>query len=98
MNSARPCNTTTVPLRPGGGAQRAKRKLTPSGVLIAPVTTWSGTGLAGMETSFMDGHEAAAASWAWLIAGGELVFLCLVFFFFCCVFVFFWFLFVLCFF
>jgi hypothetical protein len=53
MNSARPCSSTTVPLRPGGGAQRAKRKLTPSGVLMAPVTTWSGTGLAGVETSFM---------------------------------------------
>src|SRR5262245_21472656 len=53
MNSARPCSTTTVPLRPGGGAQRAKRRFTPSEVLIAPVTTSSGTGLAGMETSFM---------------------------------------------
>src|SRR5262249_17782766 len=53
MNSARPCRTTTVPLRPGGGAQRAKRRLTPSEVLIAPATTSSGTGLAGMETSFM---------------------------------------------
>jgi hypothetical protein len=40
-------------LRPTGGAQRAKRKLTPSGVLMLPVTTSSGTGLAGMETSFM---------------------------------------------
>jgi hypothetical protein len=44
---------TTVPLRPAGGSQRAKRKLTPSGVFNSPVTKLSGTGLAGMETSFM---------------------------------------------
>ena len=30
MNSARPWNRQTVPLRPGGGCQRAKRRLTPS--------------------------------------------------------------------
>src|SRR5262249_57808174 len=49
MNSERPGNRQTVPLRPGGGAQRAKRNDTPSGVLRVPVTTASGTGLAGME-------------------------------------------------
>ena len=65
MYSARPCNSTTVPLRPGGGSKRAKRSETPSGVLTAPVTTWSGTGLAGMEMSFMTyismGYRHAAA-------------------------------------
>src|ERR1700758_1663943 len=53
MNSARPWNTHTVPLRPGGGAQRANRSDTPSGVLSVPVTTSSGIGLAGIETSVM---------------------------------------------
>ena len=57
MYSARPCSTTTVPLRPAGGAQRAKRKVTPSGVLMLPVTTSSGAGLAGMETSFMEAEN-----------------------------------------
>ena len=61
MNSARPCSTTTVPLRPAGGAQRAKRKVTPSGVLMLPVTTSSGTGLAGMETSFMEPEMSRCA-------------------------------------
>src|SRR5262245_2396661 len=61
MNSARPCRTTTVPLRPGGGAQRAKRKLTPSEVLITPVTASSGTGLAGVETRFMKKRDERCA-------------------------------------
>ena len=61
MYSARPCSTTTVPLRPGGGAKRAKRKVTPSGVWMLPVTTSSGTGLAGMEMSFMKNERCAPA-------------------------------------
>src|SRR5262249_58789736 len=55
MNSERPWNKQTVPLRPGGGSQRAKRSDTPSGVLTVPETAASGTGLAGMETRFMRG-------------------------------------------
>src|ERR1700719_2169222 len=54
IHSARHCKMTTVPLRPAGGSQRAKRKLTPSGVFNSPATKLSGTGLAGMETSFME--------------------------------------------
>src|SRR5262245_49506786 len=54
MKSERPWNRQTVPLRPGGGAQRAKRSETPSGVFRVPETTLSGTGLAGMETRVMD--------------------------------------------
>src|SRR5436190_21777258 len=53
MDSPRPANTQTVPLRPAGGAQRANRSSAPSGVLIVPLTTSSGTGLAGIETSVM---------------------------------------------
>jgi len=53
IHSARPWKMHTVPRRPAGGSQRAKRKLTPSGVLSMPVTKLSGTGLAGIETSFM---------------------------------------------
>src|ERR1700730_415001 len=53
MNSARPWNRHTVPLRPGGVAHRAKRNETPSGVFKVPVTTSSGAGLAGIETSVM---------------------------------------------
>jgi hypothetical protein len=49
MNSARPWKMQTVPLRPGGGAKRAKRRLTPSLVFSIPATVSSGTGLAGME-------------------------------------------------
>jgi hypothetical protein len=48
MNSVRPWNTQTVPRRPGGGAQRANRSATPSGVFSVPTTQSSGTGLAGM--------------------------------------------------
>src|SRR5260370_24262093 len=51
MNSARPGSTSSVPLRPWGGAQRAKRNATPSGVLRTPVTAPSGTGFAGVEMS-----------------------------------------------
>ena len=40
-------------LRLAGGCQRAKRSSAPSGVLMVPLTTLSGTGLAGMETSVM---------------------------------------------
>src|ERR1041384_2629181 len=54
MYSVRPWNTHTVPLRFTGGAQRANRSSAPSGVLIVPVTTSSGTGLAGIETSVME--------------------------------------------
>ena len=52
----------TVPLRPGGGAQRAKRSSTRSGVFSVPVTTSSGTGLAGMDMSFMKRKTAAGAA------------------------------------
>src|SRR4051794_39567256 len=51
--SLRPVKTQTVPLRPAGGAQRAKRSSAPSGVLMVPETTSSGTGLEGIETSVM---------------------------------------------
>ena len=57
ISSLRPENTQTVPLRPAGGAQRAKRSSAPSGVLMVPLTTSSGTGLAGIETSVMDGNR-----------------------------------------
>src|SRR5207244_3782517 len=53
IGSLRPVKTQTVPLRPAGGAQRANRNSAPSGVLIVPLTTSSGTGLAGIETSVM---------------------------------------------
>src|SRR3984893_4110171 len=64
-----PVKTQTVPLRPAGGAQRAKRNSAPSGVLMVPATTFSGTGLAGIETSVM---AADRARWIVLkIKGGE---------------------------
>jgi hypothetical protein len=44
----------TVPLHPGGGAQRAYLMDTPSGVFIMPVTAPSGTELVGIETSLID--------------------------------------------
>src|SRR5260221_8082478 len=53
--SPRPVTTQTVPLRPAGGAHRANRNSAPSGVLMVPATTSSGTGLAGIETSVMNG-------------------------------------------
>jgi len=53
--SLRPVKTQTVPLRPAGGAQRAKRSSAPSGVLMVPLTTFSGTGLDGIETSVIGG-------------------------------------------
>src|SRR5262245_52107654 len=53
--SLRPVKMQTVPLRPDGGDQRAKRSSAPSTVLMVPVTTFSGTGLAGIETSVMVG-------------------------------------------
>ncbi len=59
MNSARPGSTSTVPLRPSGGAQRAKRNATPSGVLKIPVTAPSGTGFAGVEMSVIGAAGAA---------------------------------------
>src|SRR6185295_15268657 len=43
----------TVPRRPGGGAHRAVRSVTPSGVFSIASTAPSGTGLAGIETSFI---------------------------------------------
>src|SRR4051812_11901058 len=55
MNSPRPVNTHTVPLWPAGGAHRANRNSTPSGVLMVPAVAPSGTGLAGIETSVMRG-------------------------------------------
>src|SRR5690606_22398366 len=51
--SPRPVNRQTVPLRPCGDGHRAKRKSTPSEVLTAPLTQFSGTGFAGIESSFM---------------------------------------------
>src|SRR5215467_10690098 len=57
MNSMRPWNRQTVPLRLDGGAgQRANLSEAPSGVLTTPDTAPSGTGLAGMETSFIGGY------------------------------------------
>src|SRR5580704_14116970 len=61
IHSLRPWQMQTVPRRPAGGCQRAKRIDTPSGVLSMPVTKLSGTGLAGIETSFMEGFEPAHA-------------------------------------
>src|ERR1700730_12727752 len=58
MNSARLWKRHAVPLRPAGGAKRAKRNETPSGVFKVPVTTSSGTGLAGIETRVMTFREA----------------------------------------
>src|SRR5258708_21067287 len=43
----------TVPLRSDGGGQRANLIEIPSGVLRTPITAPSGTGLAGMEMSFI---------------------------------------------
>src|ERR1700719_488097 len=44
----------TVPLHPdGGGGQRENLIEIPSGVFRIPITAPSGTGLAGMETSFI---------------------------------------------
>src|SRR3984893_17900883 len=44
----------TVPLHPdGGGGQRENLMEIPSGVFRIPTTAASGTGLAGMETSFI---------------------------------------------
>src|SRR6185437_4816222 len=62
MVSPRPVNTQTVPLRPAGGAQRAKRSSAPSGVRIVPLTTLSGTGFAGIETSVMRGIGQAESA------------------------------------
>src|SRR5215813_7197670 len=61
--SLRPVKTQTVPLRPAGGAQRAKRSSAPSGVLMVPETTSSGTGLEGIETSVMDWTAIGGKSW-----------------------------------
>jgi hypothetical protein len=36
-----------------GGAQRANRNSAPSDVLMVPLTAFSGTGLAGIETNVM---------------------------------------------
>src|SRR3954468_24296720 len=71
MNSARPWMMQTVPLRPGGGCQRAKRRLTPSRVLSMPVTTSSGTGLAGIETRSMKFDRSRAASLIAALGGGD---------------------------
>src|SRR5215468_7894376 len=61
--SLRPVKTQTVPLRPAGGAQRAKRSSAPSGVLMMPETTSSGTGLAGIETSVMGQTAIGGKGW-----------------------------------
>ena len=45
-------------LAAGGGAKRAKRNVTSSRVVSAPTTAFSGTGLAGIETSRMEEVEA----------------------------------------
>src|ERR1043166_5652656 len=50
MNSARPGKTHSVPLRPGGGSQRANLIPTSSGVRSMPTVAPSGAGLAGIET------------------------------------------------
>src|ERR1043166_388547 len=51
----------TVPRRPGGGCQRAKRSDTPSGVFKQSVTKLSGTGLAEMEMSFIEAGRLCPA-------------------------------------
>src|SRR5438105_6849003 len=61
--SLRPVKTQTVPLRPAGGAQRANRNSAPSGVLMVPETTSSGTGLAGIETSVMRRNRLGEKGW-----------------------------------
>src|SRR5215471_18594969 len=61
--SLRPVKTHTVPLRPAGGAQRAKRSSAPSGVLMVPETTSSGTGLEGIETSVMGKTAIGGKDW-----------------------------------
>src|SRR5580658_6502585 len=62
IHSVRPGRMQTVPRRPAGGAKRANRKCTPSGVFNMPVTASSGTGLAGMETSFIGGFDRNEAT------------------------------------
>src|SRR5579872_1251318 len=47
----------TVPRRPAGGCQRAKRIETPSRVLRKSVTKLSGTGLAGIEIRLIGGFR-----------------------------------------
>jgi hypothetical protein len=63
IGSLRPVKTQTVPLRPAGGAQRANRNSAPSGVLMVPETTSSGTGLAGIETSVMRRNRLGEKGW-----------------------------------
>src|SRR5215475_2591137 len=54
----------TVPLRPdGGGGQRVNLIEIPSGVFRTPTTAPAGTGLAGMETSFIGEHFRKFARW-----------------------------------
>src|SRR5262249_23517937 len=54
MNSMRPWKMHTVPLRSRGGDQRANLIEIPSRVFRTPTTAPWGTGLAGMETSFIE--------------------------------------------
>src|SRR5262245_61415927 len=54
MNSMRPWKMHTVPLRCDGGGQRANLIEMPSRVFRTPTTAPSGTGLAGIETSFIE--------------------------------------------
>src|SRR5882762_4224449 len=51
----------TVPLWLGGGGQRVNLIEAPSGVFRTPARAPSGTGLAGMETSFIREHFRNAA-------------------------------------
>src|SRR5215472_13722868 len=55
----------TVPRRPAGGSQRAKRSVTPSGVFSEPATKLSGIGFAGIEMSFMEKRFGRAAAFAY---------------------------------
>src|SRR5262249_12520523 len=48
--------------RPGGGGQRTARNVTPSGVSSVTSVAPSGTGLAGMETSFTRIRDAGVGS------------------------------------
>src|SRR5205823_62644 len=64
-HSERPWKMHTVPRRPAGGSQRAKRRVMPSGVLSVPATKLSGTGFAGIEMSFMKTFGRAAVASAY---------------------------------
>src|SRR4051794_24764545 len=65
MNSARPAKTHSVPLRPGGGAKRAKRKSAPSAVFTVPTVAPSGTGFAGIEINCMGACDSRLIAGEW---------------------------------